>query len=133
MGIAHDSFGRRIGCRYVIHCGAFITKKKTSAQQPGTGKTTVLNMLAAEYGLEIRRVCLGEMAARYDGKLGIGLERVTWQSGSKTLVVIEDIDLFCPKRGEAQDTGFLQSLYRVVHDTRLLLVSLDSRGFFLPL
>ncbi|KAI9498522.1 P-loop containing nucleoside triphosphate hydrolase protein [Zychaea mexicana] len=84
----------------------------------GVGKTTVLNMLAAEHRLKTWRISLGELAAQYDGKLGIGLERVAWQAReeSKGIIWIEDIDLFCPQRGEAQDTGFLQSLHRIVHE-----------------
>ncbi|KAI9278330.1 P-loop containing nucleoside triphosphate hydrolase protein [Phascolomyces articulosus] len=84
----------------------------------GIGKSTVLDMLATEHQLQTWKICLGELAAEYDGKLGIGLERKVWQciEGSKCIIIIEDIDLFCPRRGEAQETGFLQSLHRVFRD-----------------
>ncbi|KAI7856457.1 P-loop containing nucleoside triphosphate hydrolase protein [Circinella umbellata] len=86
----------------------------------GVGKSTVLNMLATEYQTKTWLVSLGDLAAQYEGKLGVGLEQVVWKAmdekSKSGIIIIEDIDLFCPKRGEAQDTGFLQSLHRIIDD-----------------
>ena len=78
---------------------------------------------------------MGELAAQYEGKLGVGLERIVWEAmdekSKNNIIILEDIDLFCPKRGEAQDTGFLQSLHRIIHDLEniphIILVSLSKK------
>lgn len=77
------------------------------------------------------------MAAEWNGLLGKGLEHLAWEARktrkvlskgysivyafymtflfTELAVIIEDIDLFCPRKGEVyEDSGFTSALQRLV-------------------
>ncbi|KAI9030825.1 hypothetical protein CLU79DRAFT_731661 [Phycomyces nitens] len=77
----------------------------------GTGKSTILDQLAAQHGLAIFRASLGELAAEY-GQVSQGLRRLIWKAHKQpSLLILEDIDLFFPRHGEKDP-----ALFRVLGD-----------------
>ncbi|KAG0184293.1 hypothetical protein DFQ28_011432, partial [Apophysomyces sp. BC1034] len=78
----------------------------------GTGKSTVLDLLAAKHDVKLYRTTLGELAAENDGQLDKGLRRITWKAATcpKSMIVLEDVDLLYPKDGTAQNLGLTATL-----------------------
>ncbi|CDH50574.1 aaa family cdc48 subfamily [Lichtheimia corymbifera JMRC:FSU:9682] len=83
----------------------------------GIGKSTVLDMIAAQHGLKVSRAVMGEMSAQHEGQFAIALERLAWeiQDAPKGLLIIEDIDLLFPKKDTSiQEPGLLPALQRIL-------------------
>ncbi|KAI8069205.1 P-loop containing nucleoside triphosphate hydrolase protein [Gongronella butleri] len=80
----------------------------------GVGKSYTLDLLAAAMGCRICRLTLGDLAADYDGRLSLGLEKAARKAAlqPKAILVLEDIDLLFPRYADAQDVGLLPCLTR---------------------
>ncbi|KAI8393338.1 P-loop containing nucleoside triphosphate hydrolase protein [Radiomyces spectabilis] len=78
----------------------------------GTGKSTVLKMLAENHGVAIFQVMVGDLAADYDGRVGKGLQTTVWQAVSfpKSLIILEDVDLFFPTNAESENAPLMTIL-----------------------
>ncbi|KAI8968482.1 P-loop containing nucleoside triphosphate hydrolase protein [Mycotypha africana] len=66
----------------------------------GIGKTYLVHKLALDYNVPIISAILGQLAADYHGHIVKGLKRLLWRANNekKSILLIEDIDLFFPRQ-----------------------------------
>ncbi|ORZ03690.1 P-loop containing nucleoside triphosphate hydrolase protein [Syncephalastrum racemosum] len=95
----------------------------------GTGKSAAIARLASEHDLQIFEANLGTLAAEHEGQLGKGFEKLVWKAieNEKSVVVIDDLDLFCPQKGETQESGFELALRQCLARHPSLVMVATSR------
>ncbi|KAF7724657.1 hypothetical protein EC973_000829 [Apophysomyces ossiformis] len=82
----------------------------------GTGKSTALDLLASRHQVPLYRITLGQLAAENGCQLDKGFRKYTWKAAShpKSIILLEDIDLFCPKGENVQNLGFTAALHEFI-------------------
>ncbi|KAL7330496.1 hypothetical protein PS15p_205430 [Mucor circinelloides] len=96
----------------------------------GTGKSFILQHLAQEHHATVYTALLGDLAATQRGQLGKGFKRLIWKASAakKSLLLIEDLDLFFPRHGQStQDPSLAALLQSLVQENRIMLVATTRR------
>ncbi|CAO3630334.1 unnamed protein product [Mucor hiemalis] len=97
----------------------------------GTGKSHIVSCLAKTYNVSLHSVVLGELAAQYRGQISQGFKRVIWKASTsprKSLLLLEDIDLFFPRHSQdSQDMGLYAILNTLVQQNKLMLIATSRR------
>lgn len=96
----------------------------------GTGKSYIVNHLAKVHNAIVHTALLGDLAASQRGQLGKGFKRLIWKASesSKSLLLIEDLDLFFPRRGQStQDPTLAAILQSLIQQNKIMLIATTRR------
>lgn len=96
----------------------------------GTGKSYIVNHLAKAHSAVVHTALLGDLAASQRGQLGKGFKRLIWKASesNKSLLLIEDLDLFFPCRGQStQDPTLVAILQSLIQQNRIMLIATTRR------
>lgn len=96
----------------------------------GTGKSYIVNYLAKAHNAIVYTALLGDLAAGQRGQLGKGFKRLIWKASesSKSLLLIEDLDLFFPRHGQStQDPTLAAILQSLIQQKKNMLIATTRR------
>ncbi|CEP16598.1 hypothetical protein [Parasitella parasitica] len=100
------------------------------AGDSGTGKSFIIQHLANVHNATIYTALIGELAASQRGQLGKGFKRLVWEASAstKSVVLIEDLDLFFPRHGQStQDPSLAAVLESLIQQNTIMLVATTRR------
>lgn len=86
--------------------------------------------MAQQYNVTIQVANLGDLAANYRGQISKGFKRLIWKAckNTRSLILIEDIDLFFPRHGqETRDASLAAYLNELVQQNKVMLVATTRR------
>ncbi|GAN10066.1 hypothetical protein MAM1_0317c09601 [Mucor ambiguus] len=96
----------------------------------GTGKSYIIHHLAQAHHATVYTALLGDLAATQRGQLSKGFRRLVWKASAttKSLLLIEDLDLFFPRHGQStQDPSLAVILQTLMQENKIMLVATTRR------
>lgn len=96
----------------------------------GTGKSYIIHHLAQAHHATVYTALLGDLAATQRGQLSKGFKRLLWKASAtpKSLLLIEDVDLFFPRHGQStQDPSLAALLQSLMQESKVMLVATTRR------
>lgn len=96
----------------------------------GTGKSYIIHHLAHAHHATVYTALLGDLAATQRGQLSQGFKRLVWKASAtpKSLLLIEDLDLFFPRHGQStQDPSLAAMVQSFMQQEKTMLVATTRR------